>query len=33
MEREDVFVLSIVAMAILFMLGSIVTAEFLMLQW
>jgi hypothetical protein len=33
MEREDVFVLSMVAMAILFMLGSFVTAKFLMCQW
>jgi hypothetical protein len=33
MEREDVFVLSMVAMAILFMLGSFVTARFLMCQW
>jgi hypothetical protein len=33
MEREDVFVLSMVVMAILFMLGSFVTAKFLMCQW
>jgi hypothetical protein len=33
MEREDVFVLSIAVMAILFMLGSFVTAKFLMWQW
>jgi hypothetical protein len=33
MEREDVFVLSIVAMAIMFMLGSLVSAKLLMLQW
>jgi hypothetical protein len=33
MEREDVFVLSTVVMAILFMLGSFVTAKFLMCQW
>ena len=33
MEREDVFVLSMVAMAILFMLGSFVTARLLMCQW
>ena len=33
MEREDVFVLSMVAMAIMFMLVSFVTAKLLMLQW
>jgi len=32
MEREDVFVLSMVVMAILFILGSFVTARFLMCQ-
>ena len=33
MEREDVFVLSMVVMAILFMLGSFVSTEFLMWRW